>query len=144
MKALKVYLIIVTVLLVIALGFGVYVWLAFQAYQRNITNSSTRDSASPYQYQNNSATDVPSGVSVDREEAVTPPVTGVVLHTDSLTDSQRSILQALGVKDETFVVTDAMISCAQKAVGEKRLDEIIKGAAPTPFESVKMLPCLKE
>ena len=130
MKIIKIYLVVVTVLLFIGLGFGVYVWYTLQTLS---TKSDTalvepKDAAS-------TAKD-----SSDEGETVMEPI---VVKTADLSDSQQKILESFGFGGETFTVTSAMISCAENAVGKARLQEILDGAAPTPLESIKLLPCFK-
>lgn len=61
---------------------------------------------------------------------------------DQLSDAQKATLKALGVDTENLVITPEMITCAESEVGEARLNEILEGASPGFFESIKLLGCM--
>jgi hypothetical protein len=130
MKAIKIYLVVVTVLLVVAIGLGIYVWYKIQTFNAVIPVPVDSPSA-----QENIQTMTPS-----TSTSTPAPIT---VTTDSLTDTQKKMLETLGYTQDTFTITPAMIQCAEESVGKTRLDEIVGGGAPTPFESVKLLPCFK-
>lgn len=130
MRGLKIYLIVVTVLLIGALGFGVYVWYTLQTLE-NIADS---------------AYGVPNSGTVTEEvksevEINTPPSGSVTVETNSLSEGQQKALEGLGYTKESITFTPAMIECARDAVGAERYEAILGGAAPTPLESLKLLPC---
>jgi hypothetical protein len=134
MKAIKIYLVVVTVLLVVAIGFGVYVWYALQKLDGDIESAVGVESS--------------LDAGAEGEKGKTPALQTVtepiVVDTASLTESQQGILKTFGYKGDTFTITEAMIVCAKDAVGEVRFTEILDGAAPSPLESVKLLPCMKK
>lgn len=128
MKAIKIYLVVVTVLLVVAISFGIYVWYKIQTFNAVIPAPGTSPAAQENVQTTTSST-----------SATTPaPIT---VTTDSLTDTQKKMLETFGYTQDTFTITPAMIQCAEKSVGKTRLDEIVAGGAPTPFESMKLVPC---
>ena len=135
MRAIKIYLVIVTVLLIGAIGLGVYVWYMIQQTPTGGGNSIKAD--------------IPSQgkVSADNEVSVSPNTTEVVepvvIQTSDLTETQQKMLETMGYTQESFTITPAMITCAENAVGKTRLGEIMNGAAPGPLESAKLLPCFK-
>jgi hypothetical protein len=59
-----------------------------------------------------------------------------------LSDEQRSVVGAVGIDVETFVITPEMQSCAAEKLGVERFAEILAGAAPGPLETASLLPCL--
>lgn len=132
-KSIKIYLIIVTVLLVVALGFGVYVWYTLQKLnvqvQDIVPNASQKELPK---------SDTPTKTT--STQTVTKPIT---VETKTLTETQQKTLKTFGYNKDTFTITPQMVTCAEEAVGKSRLDEIMKGSAPSPLESVKLLPCFK-
>ncbi len=131
MKAIKIYLVVVTVLLLIAIGFGIYVWYKIQSLNAVVPSNTTAPASEVVQ----TGTDKPVASSTTQKP--------IVISTDSMTDTQKKMLETFGYTQNTFTITPTMIQCAEKAVGKTRLDEIINGSAPTPFESMKLLPCFK-
>lgn len=59
-----------------------------------------------------------------------------------MSDSQKNIVETMGIDVETYVITPEAIDCVKEKLGEDRVDEIINGAAPSVWESTKMFPCL--
>lgn len=70
---------------------------------------------------------------------VTKPVT---VSPTKLTDAQKTLLSAVGIDPNKFVVTPKMIQCAEVALGAPRLSEIIAGSKPSALEILKVTPCL--
>jgi hypothetical protein len=132
---MKKFLAITSTLLIVALIAGVGVWFL---YQRLNVESLTKKSVDV------ESTEVPPVVSPQTPDestsAETPPV---VLTADSLSEGQRAILTTFGLGDAEVVVTDAVIRCAEDAVGEERFVEILAGGAPSPREAFLLLPCMK-
>jgi cytoskeletal protein RodZ len=133
MKVIKICLAIIVVLLTLGIGFGVYVWYTIQHVP--------------------TAADIPalqqsSGASVDGNtspvsEGSTENTAPIVIETDTLSETQQGMLKSMGYTKDTVTITPAMITCAENAVGAARLKEITSGAAPSPLESMKLLPCFK-
>jgi hypothetical protein len=136
MKALKIYLIIVSLLLAVAIGLGIYIWYVLQTIQ---TEQGTTN-----------PTFTVETVEVADEEPITltPGVTQVVepitIDVTTLNDTQRSMLESFGYSKESITITPAMMTCAKEAVGETRFTEIVNGRAPSPLESLSLLPCFKK
>lgn len=59
-----------------------------------------------------------------------------------LGETQKSILDKVGVDIDTFVITPAMQACASEKLGEGRMAEIIAGDAPTVVETARLSLCL--
>lgn len=121
---------IVTILLIGAIGFGVYIWYTVQTLN---TNAQDADRAQVGTNGDTSTTKSSSGGG----ESIT-------ITKDSLTPTQQKIVESLGYTQDSFTITPEMITCAEEAVGETRYGEIINGGAPTPLESLKLLPCFKK
>lgn len=138
MKAIKIYLSIVTVLLVIAIGLGVYVWYVVQDLTTPVEDVS-QEKASMVQTETTPTTQSEA----TQDTAIQDTQEPLVIRKSDLPESQQKMLETIGINGETFTITPAMLSCAEKAVGASRLTEIQKGSAPSTMESIKLLPCLK-
>lgn len=128
MKGIKIYLGIVTILLIGAIGFGVYIWYTIQTL--NTANNTAPDSHEGSERVDSAGT-----------KGTEAPIT---ISKDSLSPTQQKIVESLGYTQDSFTITTEMIVCAKDAVGEVRYNEIIGGAAPTPLESMKLFPCFKK
>ena len=137
MKAIKIYLIVVTVLLIVALSVGVYVWYLVQNFkQQAVADVHT------VRNEDRSAEQLPeadSGVS----GAGTSEEKPVVIDTTKLSPSQQKAFETFGYTEEKVTVPTALIACAKNAVGQDRFDAIVGGSTPTPSESITLLPCMK-
>ena len=137
MKVIKICLAIIVVLLALGIGFGVYVWYTIQ-------NIPTADDIPQLQESSKvtsgeSTTNAPATTDEKPESAVP-----VVIETETLSETQQTMLKSMGYTKDTVTITAGMITCAENAVGVKRLKEIMDGAAPSPMESLKLLPCFKQ
>lgn len=158
MRAIKIYLVVVSVLLIFAIGAGVYVWYLVQklntttggAMQSVETGTSTVAIPRESTYESPAQQEVPSttptliststpSTSIDSDVPTEP----IVVDIESMSPSQKKILESLGYTSGSLTITPAMIACAEDAIGKDRLDEIINGSTPTPLESLKLLPCFK-
>lgn len=133
MKLVKIYLGIVLGLLVVGLGFGIYVWYTIQtlSVKAGTTAIEVSETIIP----------VDSSSSTLRTPAMIEPVT---IETTKLPESQQEVLKSFGYGSETITITSDMVSCAEDSIGKKRLEEILNGGAPTPLESIKLIPCFKQ
>jgi len=59
-----------------------------------------------------------------------------------LTETQKDLLRSAGIDPATFIITPAMVTCAQSRLGEQRFAEIIAGNTPGPTEVFSLLRCL--
>lgn len=141
MKGLKIYLWVVSVLLIVAIGFGVYVWYTFQKIQGAMPSSPEVSAES----RTTGAGATPSTSDVTRPTTTETinQAKSVPVAVSDLNTAQQQILNDLGYTQGTLTITPAMIACAEDAVGNERLGAILKGGAPTPLESLKLLPCFK-
>jgi len=65
----------------------------------------------------------------------------VTIDTSALPDSQRKLLETLGMDTDSITVTPEMVACAEAKLGVARMDEIINGATPTFTEGLKLAAC---
>lgn len=124
MKLIKIYLVVVTVLLLVGIGLGVYAWYTLQAL--------------------NTATSEVGGVTTESSEPTIVIDEPIVIKTSELPASQQKVLDTVGITADSFTITQNMVSCAEEAIGGARMQEILDGAAPSPLESLKLLPCMKK
>lgn len=156
MKSLKTYLIVVSLLLVVAIFSGVYVWYRVQQTHVQIekigakevilpqSNEDQKSNQNGEQTTSSGQKGVPEVQSEPAQTESTPEVTKpIVVDTAKLPDSQQKILKTFGYDEGTLTITPAMISCAEEAVGKDRLGEIMGGSSPSALESIKILPCFK-
>jgi hypothetical protein len=114
MKAIKIYLVVVTLLLIIAISLGVYAWYKIQTFRGAVPTDVK-------------SVDVTSNEAIPKDEkgtsaGATPDKEAIVIPTESLSLTQQKMLEAFGFD---------------------RLGEIVNGSAPSPLESMKLLPCFK-
>jgi len=140
MKAIKIYLIVVSILLCVAIGFGIYVWYIVQKLDTQIGDTSVPSVSQNIKTPSAEEGDTTKDSSKSSDQIVAEPY---VIQMSDLPETQQKVLETVGIKGDTITITAEMISCAEKAVGKERLAEIQTGTAPTAFESVKLLPCLK-
>lgn len=76
----------------------------------------------------NTAFDVPQG--------------GIPLSSLTLGENQKKALETAGIDTNTFMITEAMISCGVEKLGNDRANEIFKGGTPTLVETGKLATCL--
>lgn len=140
MKALKIYLVVVTVLLIVALGFGVYVWMTIQKLQ-NVTGEVEPTVVElPVETKTEETEKMGTTTTAPTVEAKKEPVT---IEVDKLSSTQQEILKTFGVKSNTLTITPAMIKCAESKLGAPRVAEITNGAAPSPLEALSLAGCFK-
>lgn len=135
MKAIKIYLAIMTTLLIIAIGVGVYVWYMIQ----HVPSGTMSEKVPSETRQAKEKTSIQTESLTPREKSAEP----IIIQTSTLSETQQKMLTTLGYTQDNVTITPAMISCAEDSVGKERLNEIIKGSAPSPLESVRLLPCFK-
>lgn len=145
-----------SVLLVFAISFGVYVWYKVQQTHVQIEKIGAKEIMLPKTAEDKKQdqgkdqtapveqTGAPTSETPPTSTEVTPEVVKpIVVETATLPDSQKKILKAFGYDEGTLTITPAMISCAENAVGKDRLGEILDGSSPSALESIKILPCFK-
>lgn len=137
-KFYKIYFWVTIFFFILALSFGVYVWYTVQRIETETSGIKAPSDGKT----NTMVTPGETASKSSSPETIESPGNGnIQINAADLTESQREILSTFGYDDPTFTVTDAMIRCAKEAVGEKRFEEILGGSAPTPLESLKLVPC---
>ena len=129
--SLKTYLLLVTGMLVVALGCGVYVWYMLQTIGSEPLQPTV---VSQDEYVNDG--EAPSSAD-EQTEAIT-------IQKEELPENQQKALEVAGIEGDSITVTPQMISCAESALGKREFEEILGGRAPGPFESIQLLGCFKE
>ncbi len=148
-------MIIVSLLLVVAIFAGVYVWYRVQQTHVQIEKIGAKEVTLPKTTENNkqdqnanNATPSEQKIASTSQSSLSTKsapetVKPIVVDTATLSDSQQKILKTFGYDKGTLTITPAMIACAEDAVGKERLGKILDGSAPSPLETIKILPCLK-
>lgn len=145
MKLIKIYLVVATCMLIAALAAGVYVWYVFQSVRTSDTSVVTPES----EVQTLSEQGLEQGETHDVQVSTTPstpevlPAEPVVIDVTKLTDAQREILASFGYGGDSITISEAVVRCAEEALGTTRFNEVLNGAAPTPLEALSLVPCMK-
>ena len=124
---MKVVQIIVVLVIGIAIGYGLII---LQPMWSDSATGKTDDTAS------GSADDMSNTQNSYSSDPI--PLSSI-----PLTDSQKKAAETFGIDVDTFVITPAMISCAEVKLGKDRVDAIIAGASPSMTESLSLMACLK-
>lgn len=123
----------VTLSIALMLVIGVYLFLQYSFV------AQTNDSSSGVQTQKNiqSSTEIPdTSVPVDIEE-------DIPLKDLPISEQQLQTIESFGIDVDTFVITSAMITCAEEQLGAARVQEITAGASVDFIETIKLAPCLR-
>jgi hypothetical protein len=136
MKYIKVYVAIMSVMLLFALGSGVYVWYTVQTVNRDL--DSAYQALEQKVAEQSQATPAPTiEVPTSKSEE------SVVITVENMTTAQQAVFKTFGSGGSAIIITEEMVTCAKAAVGTTRFTEIINGSAPTPLESSRLLLCVK-
>lgn len=138
MKPIKIYLSIVSLLLFLAIGALVYVWYVYQRVQPALIKNTSPVTKEITYLNGVKENNVVTGSEVSVTSA------DIVIDTQKLTETQRSILASFGYKGDAVTIPREVVSCAEQSVGTVRFIEILDGSAPTPFELLILSPCLKK
>lgn len=89
----------------------------------------------------------PETPAVKKSETTTPNTNyqlerSIPLRDLPLSDAQKKTAATFGIDVETFIITPAMLACAEVKLGETRLEAIIAGASPSFTESLSLMGCL--
>lgn len=137
MKALTLFLITATILLLIAAGAIGYVWIKLQ--NTLDARSSTSEGTSGVSVE---TTDTPV-VNIETIKAdTTIPTEGIKIDTSSVSEEQKAIAEKLGIDIDNIIITPEMVSCAERKLGSQRMQEIMEGSSPTTLEGISLLGCL--
>lgn len=144
MKVIKICLAIIVVLLVLGIGFGVYVWYTIQNIPTVADIPVLQESSQVTSDESTTKVTVPREEKPETTVTKTESAPPTVIETETLSETQQTMLKSMGYTKDTVTITKEMITCAEDAVGAARLKEIMDGAAPGPMESLKLLPCFKQ
>jgi hypothetical protein len=67
---------------------------------------------------------------------------GIPLRDLPLSDTQKSLIEGIGIDVATYEISPATITCAENALGAERFSEIVEGSSPSGFEMLRLTPCL--
>jgi hypothetical protein len=142
MKSIKVYLVVVSCFLAVALLSGILVWYLYQDFtyveKTEVPQGENIDPVPEEQ-----PTEIPIVESPEPRVPTSTPV-HTVITVESLTPTQREILSHFGIKGESITISDTQIECIKRVLGDERFNEIIGGSAPSPLEAIKVVACLRE
>lgn len=132
MKIIKILAIVLLVVFLIIAG-----WLGYAWYTLTHPDISAVGELS---VQKN--VDGPSDTIIDTTSPVVPdePIT---ITSDSLTEGQQELLEKFGLDEAEITITPKMAACAEEKLGTERIQEITAGASPTPFEVLRLAPCIR-
>jgi hypothetical protein len=68
---------------------------------------------------------------------------GTTVNTNSLTDGQRQMIEALGIDADNITITPQMVACAEAKLGAARVEEIKNGATPSFSEGASLMACYR-
>jgi hypothetical protein len=129
---MKKFLLVSFALLVIALlmAVGVFYYLSFKlvpaAPEQDVERvADIKTTASSVEYSTNTVS------------------AGIPLRELPLEETQKKVLESLGIDVATFVISPAMQDCVSLKLGAKRLAEVVAGAVPSAWETAQLLPCLQ-
>lgn len=129
-KFLMISFILFFIALLIVVSVFLYISFQLNQSQSQVTNSATNESSVTQETTSGTAA-VPT---------VAPE--GIPLRNLQLNDSQRSVLNTIGVDVDTFVITPEIQTCAAAKLGDERMADIIAGDAPSVIETTKLVSCL--
>ena len=141
---MKRYILLMSCLLVAALVLSVLVYYLVAQYQRTLPvvgEVATQRTATTA----TSTSVLPGEVGSTRVDAPTtsaPVYETIPLRDMSLTPTQATALEFIGMDQETAEITPAMQACAVERLGEARIAEIIAGDTPTVGELWQLKGCL--
>ena len=145
---MKIYIGIMTALLIVALGFGVYIWYKLQTLDTSTDYVIQELQNDAKEIANDLVEDIEevggdvADTVIDKVEDAGSDAKDIVIGEESLTDEQKDQFEKFGLNPDAFVITEEMMLCAEKKLGAGRVDEIIGGASPTPLESFSLVGCI--
>ena len=138
---MKKFLLIVSILILMALSSVVTVWFMLQ---NALSENGSALNADPASLETGAGTEsqaVTEGVRSSSLDAVTEPI---VIQKSALTPTQQTLVEKMGLEGDSIVITPAMISCADEALGADRVEAIVAGDSPSILESISLVGCLKK
>jgi hypothetical protein len=77
------------------------------------------------------------------DQATQTSGTGTQVNANSLSDSQKQMLQSFGIDPNTITITAEMVACAEAKLGAARIEEIKNGATPSFSEGASLVACYR-
>lgn len=121
----------------VAISVGVFFFVGAYLHSGDVVTDAVVDSADSFATEAETRTE---DVAEKLKEQI--PDEGVPLSSLPLTESQKKALSAVNIDVETFMLTEAMITCAGEKIGNERIAAIVEGSSPSVLEVSKMIPCL--
>jgi len=165
MKIIKIYFVVASILLCLALGFGVYVWYKIQTLNQAVDAVTERMPVTEVPTQQPSenipevptqqpSENIPEATSSQPKNVVQQPVPStpviekkeepILIQTATLSESQQKIIKGLGYTGDTITISPVMVRCAEDSVGKARLAEILAGATPGALEAISLMSCFNK
>lgn len=104
-------------------------------------STKDKDNAAATEASNNSASANNAAPAATQSNAPNGDAVAFTLSTDMLSDSQQTMLKAMGVEDSEIAVTYDMIACAEAKIGADRVEAIKNGASPSFAEGTQLMAC---
>ena len=139
MSKLKIFLLIGLFLLVSALAASGYVWFKLQQTLSGATSGLLESVTGNVDAEKEVEAFVPSA---ETPIANSLPKEGLKIDSSAITDEQKVMAEKVGIDLDGVAITPEMVGCAEKKLGEGRLQEIMDGASPSVLESMSLLGCL--
>lgn len=134
MRTLRWFIVGGVVFLLVALGFGVYVFMQLQNLNSGAVTEVRQSDTGEVE------TGTEAEVSTTSGAAASPPP--IVIEEASLTPEQKALLERLGIDTSSMTITPEMMLCFEAKLGAARVEEITNGATPTIMEGISALSCL--
>tara|TARA_B100000745_G_scaffold299771_1_gene251435 strand:+ start:1873 stop:2307 length:435 start_codon:yes stop_codon:yes gene_type:complete len=144
MTSLKIFIIVGVAFLLGAAGTAGFVWYLVQDTLAPDSTSILKDlTDSEAENVPAAETDIqPAQETQSGSIAETVPEEGIPLPTESLTDGQKAVAEAVGVDVDTFVITPQMVGCIEQKLGTTRTQAIMDGDTPSVIEVARIAGCL--
>lgn len=128
-------------LVAVVIVFVLVIWFTATPSDEAVSRPAAEPELVPSEPATSAATTTPN-VANTASVATTTTDAGIPLRDLPLSPSQVETLQTIGIDTESFVLTAAMVDCAESVLSVERVQEIRDGAAPTLFEVARLSPCL--
>jgi hypothetical protein len=128
--SLKKFLFLSLAMVALSVITSITVWYLLQNYFSGDNNLTT------------SEINVPISSTGATHDAAVVEDGGIPLMDLHFSDTQKKSIEAFGIDIDTFVITEAMITCAKGKLGSERFDALIAGATLSFGESLSLSTCI--
>ncbi|MFT7507272.1 MAG: hypothetical protein ACI92I_000415 [Acidimicrobiales bacterium] len=133
MSKIKIFLLVVFILLIVAIGASGYVWFKLQNVGGAVPASEQVEETTALKVRvKPEATPVANSI----------PDEGLKVDTSAISDEQKAAAEKIGIDLDTTTITPEMVSCAELKLGSSRIEELLNGSTPSALESVSIIGCL--